>query len=58
MPLGPKDPMTELVGAAISCHEMYSAFQAAGFTKKEALYLVAQTLKSEPQDLGNSEEPS
>jgi hypothetical protein len=44
--MSPEDPVSELLSAAIAVHEMYTTFQAAGFTKKEALYLVGQSLQS------------
>lgn len=42
---GPESPIKALLEAAISMHEMYVNFVAAGFTEQQALYLVAQTLR-------------
>jgi hypothetical protein len=41
----PKNPISVLLEAAISMHELYSSFVAAGFTEAQALTLVAQTLR-------------
>ena len=41
----PKSPIGALLEAAISMHEMYSSFVAAGFTEQQALYLVSQSLR-------------
>jgi hypothetical protein len=40
----PQDPITALVQAAASVHEMFLAYLAAGFTEQQALYLIAQVL--------------
>lgn len=42
---GPINPISLLLEAAISMHEMYLNFVAAGFTEAQALTLVAQTLR-------------
>lgn len=47
---GPKNPISVLLEAAISMHELYVSFVAAGFTEAQALTLVAQTLR--PQSNG------
>jgi len=44
---GVLEPFTSLLEAAMSAHEMFLAFQAAGFTEQQALYLLAQTLRPE-----------
>lgn len=46
----PKNPISALLEAAISMHELYVSFVAAGFTESQALTLVAQTLR--PQQNG------
>ena len=47
---GPNNPISVLLEAAISLHELYTSFIAAGFTEAQALNLVAQTLR--PQNNG------
>lgn len=47
---GPDSPISALLEAAISMHEMYVSFIAAGFTETQAMTLVAQTLR--PQSNG------
>lgn len=42
---GPNNPISALLEAAISMHEMYTNFVAAGFTETQALTLVAQSLR-------------
>lgn len=42
---GPVNPINVLLEAAISMHELYVSFIAAGFTESQALTLVAQTLR-------------
>lgn len=42
---GPSSPVSALLEAAISMHELYVSFVAAGFTEAQALTLVAQTLR-------------
>lgn len=42
---GPDNPIGALLDAAISMHEMYVSFVAAGFTEQQALYLVSQGLR-------------
>lgn len=41
----PDYPSGPLFEAAVSMHEMYISFVAAGFTETQALTLVAQTLR-------------
>lgn len=36
----PADPITELAELAAQLHEMFMAFQAAGFTENQALEVV------------------
>jgi hypothetical protein len=38
----PEDPITELATAAVSLHELFSAYVGAGFNENQALYLVGQ----------------
>ena len=40
----PEDPITQLAAAAVSMHELYTSFVAAGFTEGQALFLVGQAL--------------
>ncbi|MEU6725485.1 hypothetical protein ABZ917_17400 [Nonomuraea wenchangensis] len=40
----PEDPITQLAAAAVSLHELYTSFIAAGFSESQALYLVGQAL--------------
>lgn len=42
---GPDNPIGALLDAAISMHEMFTSFVAAGFTEQQALYLVGQSLR-------------
>lgn len=42
---GPNNPISVLLEAAISMHELYVSFVTAGFTEAQALTLVAQTLR-------------
>jgi len=44
---GMLEPFTCLLEAAVAMHEMYVTYQAAGFTKDEALYLVGQAVRPE-----------
>lgn len=48
-PLGGAPDMTELAQAATSLHEMYLSLQEAGFTKSEALNLVARAMIGRPE---------
>lgn len=41
-----EDPLTELVVGAIAYHEMYLAFQKAGFSREEAMELVVAALQA------------
>lgn len=47
---GPNNPISALLEAAVTMHEMYVSFIAAGFTEVQALTLVSQTLR--PQSNG------
>lgn len=38
-----EDPMGHLLSTAIQLNEMFNALQKAGFTNREALYIVGQT---------------
>jgi hypothetical protein len=38
----PEDPITQLAEAAMSLHELFIAYVAAGFTENQALYIVGQ----------------
>lgn len=38
----PEDPMTPMAQAGVEMHEMYTSWVAAGFNRKEALYLVGK----------------
>jgi hypothetical protein len=40
----PRDPFTYLVSVGIELHEMLLALVDAGFTRKEALFLVGQAV--------------
>jgi hypothetical protein len=40
----PLDPITAMVAVGVELHEMYIALYDAGFTKKEALFLVGQAV--------------
>lgn len=42
----PTNGSTPLMDAAIAVHEIFTTYVAAGFSKKEALYLVAQHIKA------------
>jgi hypothetical protein len=42
MPRDPKDPMTPLMEGTTTQHEIFMAYIASGFTRKEALYLIGQ----------------
>jgi len=41
--------LTPLAEAAAQMHELYTAWQAAGFTQQEALYLLGVVLQSGQQ---------
>ena len=43
-PADPQDPITPMVSVGVELHEMYLALGQAGFTKKEALFLVGQAV--------------
>ena len=36
----PQMPLTSMGAAAVQLHEVFTAYLAAGFSRKEALYLV------------------
>lgn len=40
----PLDPITAMVAIGVELHEMYIALYDAGFTKREALFLVGQAV--------------
>jgi len=42
----PDDPITQLATAAVSLHELYTAYVGAGFTENQALYLVGVILSA------------
>ena len=48
----PEGDSTPLMDAAIAIHEMFTTYQAAGFSRKEALYLVAEQIKAAPAPQG------
>jgi hypothetical protein len=41
----PEDPMTAMAEMAVSLHEIFLAYVAAGFTQSQALYLVGQMVR-------------
>lgn len=43
-PADPQDPIAPMVSVGVELHEMYLALNQAGFTKKEALFLVGQAV--------------
>lgn len=43
----PADPMTPMLVAATSVHELFTAYMTAGFTRVEALAIIC-TLLSKP----------
>lgn len=45
---GPANPISALMEAAISLHELYSSLKEAGFTEAQALNLVGQSLRPLP----------
>jgi hypothetical protein len=42
----PQDPMTALAEGAAQMHEMFLAYQQAGFTEQQALYLTGCALRA------------
>lgn len=42
----PAEPLTELVESSVQQHEMFLAYQQAGFTESQALYLLGCALKA------------
>lgn len=42
----PVEPLTELVESTVQQHEMFLAYQQAGFTENQALYLVGCALRA------------
>jgi len=48
----PTNGPTPLMDAAIAIHEMFITYMAAGFSRKEALYLVAEQIKAAPPPEG------
>lgn len=43
----PTNGSTPLMDAAVAVHELFATYVLAGFSTKEALYLVAQQIKPE-----------
>ena len=41
---GPADPITTMLEAALSVHELFLAYQQAGFTEQQAFDLVRTTV--------------
>jgi hypothetical protein len=41
----PQEPLTHLAEGAAQMHEMFLAYQQAGFTEYQALYLVGSVLR-------------
>jgi len=37
---GPEDPITQLAAAAAQLHELYEAYQSAGFSEQQAFELT------------------
>ena len=50
----PADPMTLLASAATEMHEMFLSYVKAGFSRKEALYLMGQYLTTAAVSAGQS----
>lgn len=48
----PTNGPTPLMDAAIAIHEMFITYMAAGFSRKVALYLVAEQIKGAPPPEG------
>lgn len=44
MPDSPISPISELAAAALGAHELFLAYQAAGFTEDQSMRLVAATV--------------
>jgi hypothetical protein len=44
---GPEDPLTELAASAVQLHECFQAFQTAGFSEAQAMYLVGQMVRTD-----------
>ena len=42
----PTDPMSNILTGAVSMHEMYKAYVKAGFSKSQAMQLVATALRA------------
>jgi hypothetical protein len=42
----PTEPLTELAESTAQMHEMFLAYQEAGFTENQALYLIGCALKA------------
>lgn len=43
------EPLSALMEAAVSMHEMFLSLLAGGFTEAQALYLVSQVLRPQAQ---------
>jgi hypothetical protein len=41
---GPADPVTVLAAGAAQAHELFTAWVDAGFTDRQALYLLGQVM--------------
>ena len=41
----PRDPFSPLMNAAVQMHEMVVQFVAAGFTRKEAIHIMLESLR-------------
>jgi hypothetical protein len=42
----PRDPFSPLMNAAVQMHEMVLQFVQAGFTRREAIHIMLQSLKN------------
>lgn len=42
----PADPVSALAEGAAQLHEVFEAYQDAGFTERQALYLLGQILQA------------
>lgn len=49
-PGGSQDPITILMASMIQVHELFNAMQKAGFTEKQALYLIGQVMAAAAQN--------
>jgi hypothetical protein len=53
-PGGSQDQLSILMANMIRVHELFNAMQKAGFTEKQALYLIGQVMAAAAQN--NSQE--